>query len=58
MNTKLIELFALVVILLACGAIYLAAGPAALAAVTAVGTSLFATWRGTRGRKPRGGKQR
>jgi hypothetical protein len=54
MDIKLIELFGLIVILLACGAIYIAAGPTALGAVTVVGSSLFATWRGTRRR----GKQR
>ncbi|MFI1993979.1 hypothetical protein [Actinoplanes sp. NPDC020271] len=48
MNIKLVELLALFVILVSCGAIYLVAGPAALAAVTGVGSALFATWRGTR----------
>ncbi|WP_426504931.1 hypothetical protein ACPPVO_45645 [Dactylosporangium sp. McL0621] len=50
MNIKLVELFGLILILLACGAIYLTAGPAALAAVTGVAGALFATWSGSRRR--------
>jgi hypothetical protein len=53
MGIKLIELFGLAVILVVCGAIYLAAGPAALAAVAGAGSALFATWRSTRRQRGR-----
>ena len=46
---RLVELGALLVLILLCAAVFLVAGPGALAAVTGVAAGLFATWRGQRG---------